>query len=170
MTADPLALHPSRTVAACPVRVFDAWTTADQLKHWTCPDPSAIVDVDIDLRVGGHYSIRMDAEGEPFTAHGTYQVVDPPRRLVYTWGWKEETHPKKRETMNTGPELATFAELDWLPLAELSDDPSPATSVRPTPTRSSSISAIPTRPAAGGVRTPSNRRFPKKIPTRALPS
>ena len=25
-------------------------------------------------RAGGHYSIRMDAEGAPFTPHGTYHV------------------------------------------------------------------------------------------------
>ena len=41
MTAKPLALHLSRIVAASPVRIFDAWSTADQLKRWTCPDPNA---------------------------------------------------------------------------------------------------------------------------------
>lgn len=101
MTANPLALQLSRIVAASPARIFDAWTVADQLKCWTCPDPNARVDVDIDLRVGGHYSIRMDAEGGPFTALGTYRVVDSPRRLVYTWRWKEETHPMREETLVT---------------------------------------------------------------------
>ena len=28
-------------------------------------------------------------------------MVDPPRRLVYTWGWKEETHPMQEETLLT---------------------------------------------------------------------
>ncbi len=101
MTTNPLALHLSRTVAASPARIFDAWTVADQLKRWTCPDPNAAVEVDIDLRAGGHYSIRMDAEGGPFTALGTYRVVDSPRRLVYTWRWKEETHPMREETLVT---------------------------------------------------------------------
>ena len=101
MTATPLALQLSRIVAASPARIFNAWTIADQLKRWTCPDPNARVEADIDLRAGRHYSIRMDAEGGPFTAHGTYRVVDPPRRLVYTWGWKEAAHPMKEETLVT---------------------------------------------------------------------
>lgn len=101
MTASPLSLHLLRTVAASPAQIFDAWTTADQLKRWTCPDPNARVSATIDLRAGGHYSIRMDAEGGPFTAHGTYREVDAPRRLVYTWAWKEETHPMKAETLVT---------------------------------------------------------------------
>ena len=94
------ALRLVRTVTASPERVFEAWTTSEQMKRWTCPDPTASVDVEIDLRVGGRYSIRMDVEGGPFIAHGTYQEVDPPRRLVYTWGWKQP-HPMKAETVVT---------------------------------------------------------------------
>ena len=101
MTASPLSLHLLRTLAASPTHIFDAWTTADQLKRWTCPDPNAEVSVNIDLRASGHYSIRMDAEGGPFTAQGTYRVVDRPLRLVYTWAWKEEAHPMQEETLVT---------------------------------------------------------------------
>ncbi|MXW16956.1 MAG: SRPBCC domain-containing protein [Gemmatimonadetes bacterium] len=101
MIASPLSLHLLRTVAASPTQVFDAWTTADQLKRWTCPDPNAEVSVNIDLRASGYYSIRMDAEGGPFTAQGTYRVVDRPRRIVYTWAWKEEAHPMQEETLVT---------------------------------------------------------------------
>ena len=90
-----------RTVAASPERAFEAWTTPDQVERWTCPDPTASVDVEIDLRVGGRYSIRMHVEGGPFTAHGTYREVDPPRRLAYTWCWKEEAHAMKAETVVT---------------------------------------------------------------------
>jgi len=101
MTETTRALHMVRTVAASPGRVFEAWTNPEQVKLWTCPDPGARVDVDIDLRVGGHYSISMHVEGGPFTAFGAYREVDPPRRLVYTWGWKEEVHAMKEETVVT---------------------------------------------------------------------
>ena len=90
-----------RTVAASPERAFEAWSDPEQVSRWTCPDPTASVDVEIDLRVGGRYLIRMHVEGGPFTAHGTYREVDPPRRLVYTWGWKEEAHAMKAETVVT---------------------------------------------------------------------
>ena len=101
MTARTQALRLVRTVTGSPERVFEAWTAAEQVKRWTCPDPVADVDVDVDLRVGGQYSIRMHVEGGPFTAYGTYREVDPPRRLVYTWGWKEEGHAMEVETLVT---------------------------------------------------------------------
>ena len=101
MTDDPLALHLSRIIATGPGRIFAAWTTADRLKRWTCPDPGARVEVDIDPRAGGPYSIRMDTEGGRYTARGTYRVVDPPHRLVYTWGWAGDTHRMREETLVT---------------------------------------------------------------------
>lgn len=101
MTTTTRALHIVRTLAGSPERVFEAWTNPEQVKLWTCPDPGARVDVEIDLRVGGHYSIRMHVEGGPFTAYGTYREVDPPRRLVYTWDWKGEPHAMKAETVVT---------------------------------------------------------------------
>ncbi len=101
MTPMTEALRLVRTVAGSPERAFEAWTSPEQVSRWTCPDPTASVDVEIDLRVGGHYLIRMHVEGGPFTAHGTYREVDPPRRLVYTWGWKEEAHAMKAETVVT---------------------------------------------------------------------
>lgn len=101
MTAMTKALRLVRMVAASPERVFEVWTNPEHVKRWTCPDPSAGVDVEIDLRAGGRYTIRMNVEGGPYTACGTYREVDPPRRLVYTWGWKEEAHAMKAETVVT---------------------------------------------------------------------
>lgn len=92
-------LHLARTLPASPARLFDAWATPDRLKRWTCPDPGAVVDVDIDLRPGGRYSIRMHVEGGPVTAHGAYREIDRPNRLVYTWAWAGDSHPMKEETL-----------------------------------------------------------------------
>ena len=94
------ALRLVRTIPASPERVFEAWTSSEQMKRWTCPDPTARVEVDIDLRVGGRHLIRMEVEGGPFTAFGTYREIDPPRRLVYTWQWKQP-HPMMVETVVT---------------------------------------------------------------------
>lgn len=82
-------LNLSRWVDAPPARVFDAWTREEQMIRWSCPDPTARVVVSVDLRVGGRFSIRMEAEGGPYTAIGTYLEVDPPHRVVYTWDWVE---------------------------------------------------------------------------------
>ena len=99
------ALRLVRTIPASPERVFEAWTTSEQMERWTCPDPTARVEVDIELRVGGRYLICMEVEGGPFTAFGTYREIDPPRRLVYTWQWKQP-HTMEVETVVTVEFLA----------------------------------------------------------------
>ena len=71
-------------------KVFRAWSTAEGLKSWACPEGTVIGDVSTDLVVGGHYRIRMcGSEGQTYTAVGVYREINPPRRLVYTWDWEE---------------------------------------------------------------------------------
>ena len=98
MDPNPTALHLLRTVAATPDQVFEAWTAREKMERWKHPDPSAGVEVDIDLRVGGLYSIRLEVDDGHVTAHGAYREIDPPRRLVYTWCWREP-HPMRAETL-----------------------------------------------------------------------
>ena len=95
------ALSLRRTVAASPEEAFTAWTHPDHLRRWSCPDPTAEVDVAVDLRVGGAYTIRMGIEGGPYTAQGIYREIDAPHRLVYTWDWKEGDHRMNVETVVT---------------------------------------------------------------------
>jgi uncharacterized protein YndB with AHSA1/START domain len=81
----------SRLINADPATVFRAWTEADQLKQWSCPESATVADAQVDLSVGGRYRIRMHgAQGNVHTAVGTYREITPPRRLVYTWDWEEE--------------------------------------------------------------------------------
>ena len=90
MTVDAShALTLTRTVPADPDAVFEAWTRPDLMARWSCPDPTARVEVDVDLRVGGAYRIRMVMDDATYTAAGTYREIDRPRRLVYTWDWME---------------------------------------------------------------------------------
>lgn len=80
------ALNISRDIAATPARVFAAWTSPDQIVRWwggggvTCPD------AEVDLRPGGAYRIaNAMPDGVVTWISGVFQVVEPPRRLVYTW-------------------------------------------------------------------------------------
>jgi uncharacterized protein YndB with AHSA1/START domain len=95
------ALNMTRTIAASPERVFEAWTSKGQMEQWACPDPSAKVECEIDLRVGGAYSISMGLEDGTHVAAGTYREVDPPNRLVYTWDWVEGDHHMGVDTIVT---------------------------------------------------------------------
>jgi glutathione S-transferase len=80
-----------RTLAAPRERVFDAWTRAEELRKWFAPGPLTTAVAESDLRVGGHYRITMRGpDGKEHTVRGVYQIVDPPRRLVYTWKWDDK--------------------------------------------------------------------------------
>lgn len=43
----------------------------------------------VDLREGGTYTLSMQriSDGQVVTAHGIFQEVIVPSRLVYTWNW-----------------------------------------------------------------------------------
>ena len=80
----------ARMINASPQEVFDAWTQADKLSQWSCPEGATVEDVATDLRIGGVYRIQMRTdEGQTHTAVGVYQEIDAPSRLVYTWNWEE---------------------------------------------------------------------------------
>lgn len=86
-----VTLRLTRTFAAPRERVFRAWTTPQQLKRWSAPADFTNSVVEVDLRVGGRYKIGMQApDGTAYTAVGAYQVVDPPKKLVYPWRWESE--------------------------------------------------------------------------------
>lgn len=71
---------------------FEAWTSAEHIKHWMQPEPGMVVPYAfMDLRVGGKFRIQMrNAEGEFFTAVGVFQEVKAPEKLVYTWDWEKD--------------------------------------------------------------------------------
>lgn len=83
------ALEVRRTFAAPAQRVFEAWTRPEELKKWAGPGSMETPLAEVDLRVGGSYRIHMRApDGTEHRVFGTYRVVDPPRRLEYTWSWE----------------------------------------------------------------------------------
>src|SRR5256885_3760201 len=91
--SDPLRLVPTSAgdddteivreidIAAPPDIVFSHFTDPAKLPLWQGTYAEA------DPRPGGNLHIRF---GPGYAAEGQYVLVDPPRRVVYTWGWAEE--------------------------------------------------------------------------------
>ena len=92
-TSTDTTLRLKRTINASPERVFEAWTRPGDLKRWSCTEGLSLADVQVDLREGGAFLLDMvDPEGGHHTAYGEYRQIDPPRRLVYTWDWRQDDH------------------------------------------------------------------------------
>jgi uncharacterized protein YndB with AHSA1/START domain len=83
------AFRTERTFAATPEEVFDAWTSTDVLERWWGRPGWSPSSFDVDLRVGGGYSLRMlDEDGKPHAVAGEYREIERPHRIVYTWCWE----------------------------------------------------------------------------------
>jgi len=76
------ALEVTQRIEASPEIVFAYLTDSQRFVAWMG------VGAELDPRPGGRY--RIDVDGVHIVS-GEYQVVDPPRRLVMSWGW--EGHP-----------------------------------------------------------------------------
>ncbi len=76
------AIEITQRIEAPPEVVFAYLTDSPRFKRWMG------VGAELDPRPGGRY--RIDVDGEHI-ASGEYLEVDPPRRLVMSWGW--QGHP-----------------------------------------------------------------------------
>jgi uncharacterized protein YndB with AHSA1/START domain len=64
-------------------QVFAAWTDPQMMARWLAPSGRA--EAEADVRVGGGFRVVMIGDGMRIEHTGEYVVVDPPRRLCFTW-------------------------------------------------------------------------------------
>jgi uncharacterized protein YndB with AHSA1/START domain len=79
------AITITRRFKATPERLFEAWVNPEVASKWLMTTKKSQTQYDLDLRVGGEYSIIRQTDDKFYTAVGKYLEVDPPRRLVYTF-------------------------------------------------------------------------------------
>jgi uncharacterized protein YndB with AHSA1/START domain len=84
--ADPPATTIERElhVAARPETVFRYFVEPERMVRWMG------TTADLEPHPGGTF--RVDYRGKD-VASGTYLEVDPPRRVVFTWGWEMPDDP-----------------------------------------------------------------------------
>ncbi len=99
-----LSLVVRRTIAASAERLFGAWTDPKQLADWWGPLGVTCEGAEVDLRVGGSYRISNRLpDGRVVWISGTYEIVDPPRKLVYSWRLADATGSVERVTVRFDP-------------------------------------------------------------------
>jgi uncharacterized protein YndB with AHSA1/START domain len=96
--ADGHALTMTRVLPASRQAVFDAWTTAESVRHWMCPMAGSVAVAELDVREGGTFRVDMIVDGERTVHTGVYREVAPPEKLVFTWTSK---HTLGRATLVT---------------------------------------------------------------------
>lgn len=85
-TATPTAVA-THHFAAQPERVFDAWLAPSLVGQWMfASGGDEVVRVRVDARVGGAFSFLVRRDGREIDHVGTYQEIDRPRRLAFSWG------------------------------------------------------------------------------------
>jgi uncharacterized protein YndB with AHSA1/START domain len=72
-------------IAARPETVFEFFVDPEKMVLWKGRE------AELDPRPGGVYRVEM---GERIVARGEYVELDPPSRVVFTWGWEgQESGP-----------------------------------------------------------------------------
>src|ERR1700735_4704405 len=79
----PAPLRVSRVFSAPPETVFRAWSSADHVKRWFCPNGYSVTDATVEMRVGGRFEVCMRSpEGLEHWTKGTFTEVVAPERLT----------------------------------------------------------------------------------------
>jgi uncharacterized protein YndB with AHSA1/START domain len=82
---DEYSVTVRREIAAPAEALFDAWLEAQRLGSWLRPGGIRETRAETDPRVGGTFRIVMVDDESSIVHTGTYQEIDRPRRLVFTW-------------------------------------------------------------------------------------
>jgi uncharacterized protein YndB with AHSA1/START domain len=80
-------LRVRRVIAAGREKVFQAWIEPAQVKRWwNLGEGWKTLSAEIDPRVGGKFSLGNEPSGGGrLVITGEFLVVNPPKRLIYTW-------------------------------------------------------------------------------------
>ena len=101
MTTEIAAIEREMTIAARPETVWEFLVDPAKAARWMG------LGLTLDARPGGEYRCQVLPDD---AARGEFVEVDPPRRLVWTWGWE----PGGNATGRVPPGSSTI-EIDLIP-------------------------------------------------------
>ena len=104
MTADLPSLTLVRRIKAPPSKVYAACTRPEQIARWWGPDAGPVLIAETDVRPGGRFRVLFQTlDGSQHDCGGVYRVVEPDRRLEFTWVWVGQTDPDTLVTIELRP-------------------------------------------------------------------
>jgi uncharacterized protein YndB with AHSA1/START domain len=88
--ATETTLRLERFVASSPEDLFALWIEPEQLARWWAPNGYEAAVHDLDVRPDGRWRIVLrGAGGQEIAMGGVFRIVEPSRRLAYSWAWEE---------------------------------------------------------------------------------
>lgn len=88
MAAKPVAIA-VQTFKVAPQRVYDAILAPDMVARWMFGPllrEETILHIHSDLRIGGEFSYKVRRGDNEIDHVGKFLELDPPKRIVFTWG------------------------------------------------------------------------------------
>jgi uncharacterized protein YndB with AHSA1/START domain len=82
-TADKVVVE--RVLSATPERVFQALTRPEELRVFLCAHQTTVGAFEADIRVGGRFLLVMRDGARDVEHRGEFKVIDPPRKLAFSW-------------------------------------------------------------------------------------
>lgn len=106
-----------RLLPAPVAEVFAAWTDPALMARWLSPTGHA--EAKTDLRVGGKFTVTMIGDDLRLEHTGEYLVIDPPRRLSFTWSSPYTgVHPSQVDVVLTDRGSSTLLVVEHTRLPE----------------------------------------------------
>jgi uncharacterized protein YndB with AHSA1/START domain len=120
------ALVIRRVFDAPPDTVFRLWSDPARVKEWWHPKGFTTPTFEMNFRKGGAYRYSIRSEKNHGWAHGVYQEIDAPHRLVMSFQWETGDPAHDQPTLITitfdpqgeGKTLLTFRQEPFASEAE----------------------------------------------------
>lgn len=89
--ANDTTLRLERMIAVPPETLFALWVDPAQLIKWWAPDGYQASVEALETMPGGRWRVGLHGPGGAGPSmSGVYRIVEPPRRLAFSWAWDGE--------------------------------------------------------------------------------
>jgi len=105
-TRPAISVKVRKSLPAPAEAVYDAWLSTAMVGRFMFGPQlrdERIVRLEIDARVGGHFSFVVERGGQELDHRGHYLELDRPRRLVFSWGVNEDLADGSRVLIEIAP-------------------------------------------------------------------